>query len=92
MFSKFITNKVIQYYIVAIKLLPYIMLTLGRKGEGVLVWNAPFGFFKHFSMIIVCGHLPISVAIPLCLRHIYCEFGENRLLNIGDLNDKSGLV
>lgn len=44
MFSKFITNKVIQYYVVAIKLLPYIILTLGRKGEGVLVWNAPSGF------------------------------------------------
>ena len=48
--------------------------------------ECPLGFF------IVCWHLPISVAIPFCLRHVYSEFGENRLLNIGDLNDKSGLV
>ena len=59
------------------------------RGAGV---ECPLGFFKHFSKIIVCGHIPISVAIPLCLRHVYWEFGENWLLNIGDLNDKSGLV
>ena len=59
------------------------------RGAGV---ECPLVFFKHFSKIILCGYLPISVAIPLCLRHVYCVFGENRLLNIGDLNDKSGLV
>ena len=53
------------------------------RGAGV---ECPLGFFKHFSKIILCGLLPISVAIPLCLRHVYCEFGENQLLNIADLN------
>ena len=58
----------------------------------MLVGNAPRVFLKHFSKIILCGHLSISVAIPLCLRQVYCDFGENWLLNIGDLNDKSGMV
>ena len=58
MFPKFITNKVIQYYIVAIKLLPYILLTLGRKGEGVLVWNAPSGFLNILARSFYVGTYP----------------------------------
>ena len=45
-------------------------------------------FLKHFLNFIkriLSGHLSISVAVHLSLRHIYCEFDENRYIHIGDI-------
>ena len=41
--------------------------------------------FFNFIKRILSGHLSISVAVGLSLRHIYCEFGENRQIHIGDI-------
>ena len=37
----------------------------------------------EFIKRILSGHLSISEAVHL--RHIYCEFGENRHIHIGDI-------
>ena len=59
-----------------------LVLTLGRtKGWGV---DAPSGFFYFFKRIL-SGHLSISVAVRLSLKHISCEFGENRHRHIGNI-------
>ena len=42
-------------------------------------------FFKFYQEDVLSGHLSISVAVHLSLRHIYCEFGENRHIHIRDI-------
>ena len=45
----------------------------------------PSGFFFNFIKRILSGHLSITVAVCLSLRHIYCEFSENRHKRLGDI-------
>ena len=55
----------------------FVILTFGRTRGG--------GGGLNFIKRILSGHLSISVAVRLSLRHIYCEFGENRHIHIGDI-------
>ena len=59
---------------------------LGRVGGGGVGCH-PLGPRSCFTFMkwILFGHLSISVAVRLSLIHIYCEFGENPHIHIGDI-------
>ena len=71
------------------------MLTLGRTrgrgggggsgGGGEALDATTHRMFLNFIKRILSGHLSISVAVRLSLRHIYCEFGENWHIHTGDI-------
>jgi len=63
------------------------------QGGGGMTFPPLHSVFENFIKKILSGHLPISVAVRLSLRPIYCEFFMKIVLYIRKIkNDERGVL